>query len=210
MKNSNVEKKPIYKRKWFIVIAALIVIGAIFGPKDKDKKNNSQPAKVEEKQEEVKKEEPKKEEKEEKKEEYAITSDMTDEQKIENILKRVGGEQFESQKIDKSEDGSIRQVTLNTYVDPNTVWDINSAIKQQNIKTINALKLMKENNIKFNYFVLNATSTFTDKYGKDSKSEMMHIYISQEEADKINFEKFQEENLKEISDEYYVHPSANN
>lgn len=54
MKNRNPEKKPIYKRKWFIVIAALIVIGALFGPKDKNKKETPEPAKVEEKQEEVK------------------------------------------------------------------------------------------------------------------------------------------------------------
>lgn len=65
------QKQPFYKKKWFIVIAALIVIGAIFGPKDKDKKEAPEPAKVEEKQEEKKeevKEEPKEEAKEEKKE----------------------------------------------------------------------------------------------------------------------------------------------
>ena len=51
------QKQPFYKKKWFIVIAALIVIGAIFSPKDKDKQDDPEPAKVEEKQEEVKEEE---------------------------------------------------------------------------------------------------------------------------------------------------------
>ncbi|WP_297791443.1 hypothetical protein [uncultured Anaerococcus sp.] len=59
MKKSNPEKKPIYKRKWFIVIAALIVIGALFDPKDKDKKEKPQPAKVEEKADLAKKSEEK-------------------------------------------------------------------------------------------------------------------------------------------------------
>ena len=72
------QKKPIYKRKWFIVIAALIVIGAIFGPKGKGKKDTPEPAKVENKQEEVK-EEPKEKAKEEAKADYEITELAVDE-----------------------------------------------------------------------------------------------------------------------------------
>lgn len=53
---SEKQKQPFYKKKWFIVIAALIVIGAIFGPKDEDKKEPTEPAKAEEKHEEIKEE----------------------------------------------------------------------------------------------------------------------------------------------------------
>lgn len=199
------QKQPFYKKKWFIVIVALIVIGAIFGPKDKDKKEAPEPAKVEEKQEKAKeevKEEPKKED------EFAITDDMTDDEKIEKILKKAGGDQYKSHEIKKDDKGAISQITLNTYIDPNTVWDGKAAVRQQDTKVVNALKALKENKINYNYFILQAASTFTDKYGNDSENELMHIYLKQSEADKINFEKFQEENLKTIADEYYVHPSV--
>lgn len=201
MKKTNPEKEPFYKKKWFIAIAALIIIGAIFGPKDKDKKETPEPAKVEEKQEEVK-EEPKEED------EFAITDDMSDDEKIEKILKKVGKERYKNREIHKNDDGTIRQVTLFTYIDPEKVWDGKTAVRQESERTVNALKELKENNINFNYFALSATSTFTDQYGNDSESELMHIYIPQEEVDKINFEKFQYENLKNISDEFYVHPSV--
>ena len=201
MKKTNPEKEPFYKKKWFIVIAALIIIGAIFGPKDKDKKETPEPAKVEEKQEEVK-EEPKEED------EFAITDDMSDDEKIEKILKKVGKERYKNYEIHKNDDGTIRQVTLYTYIDPEKVWDGKAAVRQESERTVNALKELKENNINFNYFALSATSTFTDQYGNDNENELMHIYIPQEEVDKINFEKFQYENLKNISDEFYVHPSV--
>ena len=201
MKKTNPEKEPFYKKKWFIAIATLIIIGAIFGPKDKDKKETPEPAKVEEKQEEVK-EEPKEED------EFAITDDMSDDEKIEKILKKVGKERYKNHEINKNDDGTIRQVTLFTYIDPEKVWDGKTAVRQESERTVNALKELKENNINFNYFALSTTSTFTDQYGNDSENELMHIYIPQEEVDKINFEKFQYENLKNISDEFYVHPSV--
>lgn len=199
MKNSNPEKVPFYKKKWFAAIVVLILIGAIFGPKDKDKKETPEPAKVEEKQEEKQ---------EEKKDDNEITADMSEDEKIEKILKKVGGDQYKSHEIKKDNKGAISQITLDTYIDPNTVWDGKAAVKQQETKVVNALKALKENKINYNYFVLQATSTFTDKYGNDSENELMHIYLKQSEADKINFEKFQEENLKTIADEYYVHPSV--
>lgn len=201
MKKTNPEKEPFYKKKWFAAVVVLILIGAIFGPKDKDKKETPDPAKVEEKQEEVK-EEPKEED------EFAITDDMSDDEKIKKILKKVGKERYKNHEIHKNDDGTIRQVTLFTYIDPEKVWDGKAAVRQESERTVNALKELKENNINFNYFALSATSTFTDQYGNDSESELMHIYIPQEEVDKINFEKFQYENLKNISDEFYVHPSV--
>lgn len=44
------QKQPFYRKKLFIVIAALIIIGAIFGPKDADKKDISEPVQLEGKQ----------------------------------------------------------------------------------------------------------------------------------------------------------------
>lgn len=196
------QKQPFYKKKWFIAIAALIIIGAIFGPKDKDKKGTPEPTKVEESQEEVK-EEPKEEPKEE--DEFAIADDMSDEEKIENILKSEIGKGYESYEVAKKDDGSIGQITVNSY------YEILSTKKElmisQNSKATKVLKKLKENNIDYSYYVQNIYTDFTDEYGNEKKDEVMHIYIPREEADKINFENFNEDNIKEISDEYYIHPS---
>lgn len=198
MKTSKTEKEPFYKKKWFIAIAALIIIGAIFGPKDKDKNETPEPAKVEDHQEEVK-EEVKEED------EFAITDDMSDEEKIENILKSEIGKGYESYEVSKKEDGSIGQITVNSY------YEILSTKKElmmsQNSKATKVLMKFRENNINYSYYVQNTYTDFTDEYGNEKKDEVMHIYIPREEADKINFDNFNEDNIKEISDEYYIHPS---
>lgn len=186
-------------RKAFAI--AVIILGITASLSTKAENKAVEPANVEEKQEEVK-EEPKEED------EFAITDDMSYDEKIEKILKKVGKERYKNHEIHKDDDGTIRQVTLLTYIDPEKVWDGKAAVRQESERTVNALKELKENNINFNYFALSATSTFTDQYGNDNESELMHIYIPQEEVDKINFEKFQYENLKNIADEFYVHPSV--
>lgn len=56
------QKKPIYKRKWFIVIAALIVIGIIFSPKDEKTKVAENSSSVTETKEEAPNEDSVKEE----------------------------------------------------------------------------------------------------------------------------------------------------
>lgn len=99
MKNSNPEKVPFYKKKWFAAIVVLILIGAIFGPKDKDKKETPEPAKVEEKQEEVKKEnkeKPKEEAKEEPKEENKELSNDDKKAVVEALIKGQFAEFFDT------------------------------------------------------------------------------------------------------------------
>lgn len=204
-------KQPFYKKKWFIVIVALIIIGSLFNPKNKDKKesDNKQTEQAEEvgKKEETKEAEKKEETPEEK---YAITEDMTDEQKIENICKLVGGDQYEKHEIIKNDDGSIGQITLTLYFPAESVLDANHAIKLQNNKAISVLKHLKENNVKYTYYAQSAFTDFEDKYGNTEKSEFMHIYLPIETIKKINFDNFEPENFKDIADEYYIHPSAKN
>ena len=77
----------------------------------------------------------------------------------------------------------------------------------QNSKATKVLMKLRENNINYSYYVQNTYTDFTDEYGNEKKDEVMHIYIPREEADKINFDNFNEDNIKEISDEYYIHPS---
>lgn len=99
------QKQPFYKKKWFIVIAALIIIGAIFGPKDKDKKETPEPAKVEESQEEAKeenkqeevKQDPKEEAKEEPKEDNQEISNDDKKMIVESLIKAQFAEFFDTE-----------------------------------------------------------------------------------------------------------------
>ena len=206
MKTSNTEKEPFYKKKWFIAIAALIIIGAIFGPKDKDKKEDSQPPKVEEKQEDQSTS--KEEDEEEPEDEFAIKEDMTDEVKIENIIKKVVEDQYDSHELVNNPEGALGDIKVNTYFPADAYWDGKRAIEAQDAKIVEILKQLKEHNINYSYLVYEASSDFTDQYGNENKSTLMTVLISKEEADKINYDNFQTENLKSISDEYYVHPSV--
>lgn len=206
MKSNNTEKQPFYKKKWFIGIAVLVLIGAIFGPKDEDKKETAQsePTQAEEKQEQDK-EEPKEE-----KEEFAITEDMSQEQKIENISKKVLEDQYDGHELVNNEDGQLGDINVSSYFPADEYWDGKRAAQAQDAKIIDILKQLKENNINYSNLVFEASSDFTDQYGNEKKDTLMTVLISKAEADKINFENFDNENLKNIADNYYLHPSVSN
>lgn len=206
MKNKNTEKQPFYKKKWFIGIVAIAIIGAIFSPKDEDKKETAQaePPKAEEKKEQYK-EEPK-----EKKEEFAITEDMTEEQKIENIAKKVLEDQYDGHELVNNEDGQLGDINVASYFPADEYWDGKRAAQAQDAKIIEILKLLKENNINYSNLVYEASSDFTDQYGNENKNTLMTVLISKTEAEKINFDNFDTENLKNIADNYYLHPSVSN
>lgn len=131
MKKTNPEKEPFYKKKWFIAIAALIIIGAIFGPKDKDKKETPEPAKVEEKQEEVK-EEPKQEEvKEEPKEENKELSNDDKKVVVETLIKGQFSDFFDTET--KTEEGIFY---INLYPKGELVNDITYLLTNPNDQEI--------------------------------------------------------------------------
>lgn len=207
MKNKNTEKQPFYKKNWFIGLVAIGIIGAIFGPKDEDKNETAQaePTQVEEKQEKAI-EEPKEEEKEE----FAITEDMNQEQKIENIVKKVLEDQYDGHELVNNEDGQLGDINVSSYFPADKYWDGKKAAQAQDAKIIEILKLLKENNINYSNLVYEASSDFTDQYGNEKKDTLMTVLISKTEADKINFDSFDNENLKNIADNYYLHPSVSN
>lgn len=81
-----VEKKPFYKKKWFIVIAAIVVIGAIGSSLGGDKDGGSKPAETQQTASEAPAEAPAKEE-EAPKEYTAVTADQMIQDLQDNALK---------------------------------------------------------------------------------------------------------------------------
>lgn len=204
-------KKPFYKRWWFIALVVIGIIGAIFGPKKDANKQETPATPVEENQVEetpVANEEPAEtEEAEEPVEEFAITEDMSDEQKIENIIKKVVEDQYDSHELVNNSDGVLGDIRVNTYFPADKYWDGKAAVKAQDSKIVQILKLLKENNINYSYLIYEAASDFTDQYGNENKSTVMTVLMPKEEADKINYDKFDNSNLQNIAEEYYTHPS---
>lgn len=199
------EKKPFYKKFWFKALIVLIIIGAIIGPKEEDNKKEVAKSTTPDSTEVTPKENSNEDESVE---DFQITDDMNDKEKIENILKSISGDQFENYDIAENDDETLGQISLKVYVPSDSVWSADSLINQQNSKIINILKTLKENNIEYTYYTHTVLSDFTDKYGNTDKGEIMHVYLPKSEIDKINFDNFDTENLKEIADEYYIHPSA--
>lgn len=201
-----IEKKPFYKKWWFITIIALVIIGAIFGPDEEEKQvkedKATQNEQVKEDVSEIK------EKNEEPEEEFAITDDMNEDKKIENIIKKVVEDQYDSHELVNNPEGALGDIKVNTYFPADAYWDGKRATEAQDTKIVEILKQLKEHNINYSYLVYEASSDFTDQYGNENKSTLMTVLISKEEADKINYDNFQTENLKSISDEYYVHPSV--
>ena len=156
-------KKPFYKRWWFITIVALVIIGAIFGPDEEEKqaKENKTEQSEQKQKEDTDKE---KENEETKEEEFAITEDMSEEQKIENIVKKVCGGQYDSHELVKNDDGQLGDINVTTYFSPDKYWDGKRAAEAQDAKIVDILKLLKENNISYSYLVYEATTDFTDQY----------------------------------------------
>ena len=150
MKKTNPEKEPFYKKKWFIAIATLIIIGAIFGPKDKDKEETPEPAKVEENQEEAKEEKEEKEvediekeaeqAKEELKEENkeSANEELSDEDKklmVEAIVKGTIGEFFDVKT--ETEDNIF---FINLYPKGDLVTDIMALVVTPNQELLDSWK----------------------------------------------------------------------
>lgn len=170
------QKQPFYKKKWFIVIAALIVIGAIFDQKDKDKKDTPEPAKVEEKQEEVKEEEKIK-------------------NHYEEIAKFAFGEDVKCDVIeikDENNNPKVTRINITYSGEPNVQPLLSNAFTY--------LKKIKDQGLDYEsvFFILRAKKTDGEEYP------YAKIEISKESADNFDFDTKTPSDLKSIAETYDV------
>lgn len=168
------QKQPFYKKKWFIVIAALIVVGAIFGPKDNDNKEAPEPAKVEEKQEEVKEEEKIK-------------------NHYEEIAKFAFGEDVKCDVIeiqDENNNPKVTRINITYSGEPNVQPLLSNAFTY--------LKKLKDQGLDYEsvFFILRAEKTDGKEYP------YAKIEITKEAADNFDFDTKNPSDLKSIAETY--------
>lgn len=168
------QKQPFYKKKWFIVIAALIVVGAIFGPKDNDNKEAPEPAKVEEKQEEVKEEEKIK-------------------NHYEEIAKFAFGEDVKCDVIeiqDENNNPKVTRINITYSGEPNVQPLLSNAFT--------CLKKLKDQGLDYEsvFFILRAEKTDGKEYP------YAKIEITKEAANNFDFDTKKPSDLKSIAQTY--------
>ncbi|MBS4535834.1 hypothetical protein GOQ29_09425 [Clostridium sp. D2Q-14] len=194
--------------KWIIIIFVVLFVGSaaiagiIEGIKGEDedadavKESSNKDETV--KKEEVKEEEEEKEEK------------LTLDEQVEKIVKDTLGEKTNIVEIDvrdhmgtiEIEDDKFVSITLvgnqnlSTNMTKKGMWLDSIEVLEEMFKIEEIGKVW----IEWQY-------PLVDKYGNEDLVEVMNIDMTREIADKINWENFPIDNLKEVVDTYYEHPA---
>jgi len=201
-------KKPITKKWWFWVIVVLVVFGVIgaLGDKNKDK---AAPASS---SADTKKDDKAAEEAKKKADDEAAKKAAEEKKKAEEA-KKAASDPKEMAKKSASEHFGSAEVEFNSKTGailitaPGSDNFTNNMIKRTMwMHSIDTLKDLKDV-AKIKEISFNITFPLVDKYGNESTGIVMKIKISNETKNKINFENFNTENLPEIADYYWAHPS---
>ncbi len=212
------EKKPFYKKWWFIAIIALLVIGAIGNALESDeskqKKEDDKLALEQKKEDDKLAIEQKKEDDKAKAQKIAKEKKaaMTPKEKVVKIVTDKLGKTNNSKKdriveADVFEPGDgTRNIILTMNASENLT---NNFIKRSMwmdsvdiLEPLSKTEGLKNISIEWLY-------PLTDQYGNTEDKRIMMLNISKETLDKINWEDFNNENLPNVSTEYFEHPTLN-
>lgn len=171
---SDNQKQPFYKKKWFIIIAVIVVIGAIFNPDKKDEKEIPEPPKLEEPTEKV--EEPAKEE-----------------TPYEEIAKYAFGKDVKCDVIEGWGDDNkpkVTRINITTSGEP--------MVQPFLINVFSYLKKVKENGLDYEsvFFILKSEKTDGKEYP------YAKIEVEKEAADNFDFDTKDPVDLKTIARTY--------
>ncbi len=175
---TDTQKQPFYKKKWFIIIAVIVVIGAIFSPDDEDKKDTPKPVKVEENTKPV-----------EKKEENAKTNDSP----YEELAKYAFGEDVKCEVIEGWGDDNKPKITRINITDSGEPM-----VQPFLINVFSYLKKTKEKGLDYEsvFFILRSKKTDGKEYP------YAKIEIEKEAADNFDFNTKDPVDLKAIAKTY--------
>jgi len=199
-KKSKDRKKPFYKRSWFIVIIALVVIGGIASALEDEEEpestETSAPADLDKEPDEDKKKEQVKGDGEKKKNKSidqnlkednddVIDADLYDEGML--IVKLDGDASFSENSLVTNRAYEILEIMKEAFAD-------------KEVQTVDAVVKV----------------TLTDNKGNESKGDALNIVYSRESFEELNYDNFRE--LAKVegwrvyneSDEYLIHPGIYN
>ncbi len=194
------EKVPFYKKKWFIAIAVIFLIGScssLLGEKDEQVTTTEPKTETIISETENKKEEVSEEEKED-------ISSLTPEERIQEYAKEV----FQEDLIEiKNHTGneSLGRIVLVTKFSEGALTG-NLEVKSFLMKASSYLEKIKDED--FESVFLGLEANFVDAYGNTSPSNAVKMEINKEDVDKINFENFDYNKLPVIAETFDVHPGV--
>ncbi|MGC7930551.1 hypothetical protein ACP3VS_18195 [Lysinibacillus sp. VIII_CA] len=204
-------KKPFYKKWWFILIVALIVIGSIGNAIDGDDEKASDKADKTKQEEVTKKEvstEPEKES-EKKNDDVVVDMKVANDTTIplEERIVKIATDLFGT----TTTDGSDRNITVENMGDIYYLkMMIDDAITKKNTlnyaqqNTVELLKVLKDvedmRDININW-----QANFKDASGNSNVGSAMTVLLKKSDIDKIDFDKFKASNLKEVATNYGTH-----
>ena len=215
------KKKPWYKRwkVWLYVIAALIIFGWISDVTGLTEANEARKAEeaADRKAEREAKEEEKRiaevkmkaEEEEKAKQEKAKEAERRsaltiDELIKEDILKLNSIKSYDSENTDVvfNEIGGVAIVTMKKD-------SVTTANMERKANLLDAVKLFeaifKIDDVQS--VTLNWELPLVDTYGNEEMAHVMRIELKREEADKVNWERFDKDNFEHIANQYFIHPA---
>lgn len=175
---TDTQKQPFYKKKWFIIIAVIVVIGSIFSPDDEDKKDTPKPVEVEENTKPV-----------EKNEENAKTNDSP----YEELAKYAFGEDVKCEVIEGWGDDNKPKITRINITDSGEPM-----VQPFLINVFSYLKKTKEKGLDYEsvFFILRSKKTDGKEYP------YAKIEIEKEAADNFDFNSKDPVDLKAIATIY--------
>lgn len=197
------EKVPFYKKKWFIAIAVLFLIGScssLLGGGDEEKKTET---KTEEVVSETETEKTVETEAVEEESELDVSS-LSPEERVQKYAKEV----FKDNLIEVENytgNDSLGKIIVSSKFSENSLSGNTSVFSFLS----NANKFLEKiQNEDFESVFFDVEADFTDAYGNTSPSNAVKMEIEKSDVDKINFENFDFNNLPNISKTFEVHPGV--
>lgn len=199
MNEQTSNKKPFYKRWWFILIAVVFIMGAIGNIFESDeKKQEREQEKIAAEQENEKKEKEKEEKKKKEKEEKERKANRTIDEKLQEGNKDV----------DKA---SLEDGILVLEKEVTTFWDETSILKQDVLTMFELFPEAFEDESVNSVNVVLLTE-MVDEKGNGEIETIIEFEYSKDTFDELNYEKFLYMATSETwrilneSDAYWIHP----
>ncbi|SNR96392.1 hypothetical protein SAMN05446037_1002116 [Anaerovirgula multivorans] len=194
------EKKPFYKKKWFIGIMIFLVLAAIGGIlSDDEEVPQENPASSEIDTGEV--------------EDIVEEIELTINDIVKNIIVDNLGEQT-NMKHDR-----IIDITIEDLENDNKTIDI-TLVANENLTTNmtkstihkDSVEILEElyNHDEIEEVTLIWQLPLVDTYGNEETKNVMIVSINKEIANKINWSNFDYNNIPKIANDYWEHPAFNN
>lgn len=195
-------KKPIYKKWWFWLLVVLVV-GAIgnIGAEEEQAQPKDEPAVAtpEKKAEAPEKVEPETPEENKKVEEPKIEEPKTPKEIIEPVATKSFSKVNEVSYNKESGALSIKAIgkdnLSNSWIKDGIMIGIVDTAEQTS-------KLNDVNSLEFDILL-----PLVDQYGNEKDGSVVKVTLNKETLQKINFDNFKIDNLKNIADSYWEHPA---